>query len=159
MLSRSLRTALGLFKRGSLVPSSTRMCLIAFCPSFNAGSRSPSHSRLQQHSSSVSRTRITQSETPIRPFLSNKAYPYLVSYRNKAPLTFLLFLIAKSNANLAILSALALVETFKLSTTPGKLWCSNPEYSPSVFSRMMAKSTLSCRVGKPGRDLQTTTEA
>jgi hypothetical protein len=33
--------------------------------------------------------------------------------------TFLLFLIAKSNANLAIRSALTLVETFKLSTTPG----------------------------------------
>jgi hypothetical protein len=70
-----------------------------------------------------------------------------------------LFLIAKSNANLAIRSAFALVDTLRLSTTPGYDWCSNPLYSPSVFSRMMAKSTSLCRVGKPGRDLQTTTEA
>lgn len=82
-------------------------------------------------------------------------------YKNSAEeiRTFLLFLRAKSKANLAIRSALALVETFKDSTTPGKDWCSRPEYSPSVFSRIIAKSTLECRVAKPGRDLQTTTEA
>lgn len=73
--------------------------------------------------------------------------------------TFRPFFNAKSNANLAIRSALARVLTFKFSTTPGKLWCSRPAYSPSVFSRMMTKSTFWCRVGTPGRDLQTTTEA
>lgn len=72
---------------------------------------------------------------------------------------FLLFLRAKSKAKREIRSALARVETLRLSTTPGKLWCSNPEYSPSVFSRMMAKSTLLWRVGAPRMDLQTTTEA
>lgn len=69
------------------------------------------------------------------------------------------FLSAKSKANWAMRSVFALVTTLRDSMTPGKdcrlsalghhvekrgkrTECSRPEYSPSVFSRMMTKSTL-----------------
>ena len=61
--------------------------------------------------------------------------------------TFLrLFASAKLKANFAMRSDLARVIILRDSTTPGTDWCSRPEYSPSVFSRMMAKSTFLWRV-------------
>jgi len=69
------------------------------------------------------------------------------------------FLMAKSNAKRAMRSVLWRVMILSDSTTPGDDWCSSPEYSPSVFSRMMAKSTSRWRVGNPGTDLHRTTEA
>src|SRR4051812_10522298 len=53
---------------------------------------------------------------------------------------------AKLKANLAIRSDLARVIILRDSTTPETDWCSRPEYSPSVFSRIMQRSTLSWRV-------------
>ena len=59
---------------------------------------------------------------------------------------FLLFARAKEKANLAMRSDLARVMILSDSTTPSTDWCSRPEYSPSVFSRMMQKSTFLWRV-------------
>ena len=70
-----------------------------------------------------------------------------------------LFAKANEKANLAMRSDLARVMILSDSTTPVTDWCSRPEYSPSVFSRMMHRSTSLCRVCRPGMFLQSVTEA
>ena len=53
---------------------------------------------------------------------------------------------AKAKANLAMRSDFSRVMILSDSTTPLTDWCSSPEYSPSVFSRIMQKSMFLWRV-------------
>ena len=55
------------------------------------------------------------------------------------------------NANSAMRVDARAVITFRLSTTPGTIVCSRPEYRSSVFSRTMTRSTPAKRAGTPGR--------
>mmetsp|Transcript_40831 Transcript_40831/g.161739 ORF Transcript_40831/g.161739 Transcript_40831/m.161739 type:complete len:203 (+) Transcript_40831:1404-2012(+) len=108
--------------------------------------------------------------------LSNSMYGYLAAtslqHWRKSPslcfmmlalctaVTFLrLFLSAYWNAYSAIRIDFSRDMIFKLSTTPGTVSCSRPEYSPSVFSRMTTTSTPGWRVSTPGIFLQCTTFA
>ena len=58
---------------------------------------------------------------------------------------------ACSNANCAIRVDAFSVMIFRLSTTPGTIWCSRPAYRSSVFSRTMTRSTSENRLVDAGQ--------